>query len=110
MAKTLKTHPYTWTEGNRLPELVGVLSGVNLTGYEVHFHLERPDGVVLDKTVGNGGVVIVDAATGKFKVVWAATDLIEGTGQVADVTFIDTGGLPLTSRKFKINVARKLAD
>ena len=102
-----KAFPHTFTAGDRLPEIAGTLNGVDLTGYEVQFDLVQPDGTVIEKSTATSGVVFTDAAAGQFKITWLATDLVVGRKQPAQVRFIDSGGLPLTSQDFTINVKAK---
>jgi len=99
-----KKYPHTFTAGDRLPEILGTLEGVDLTGYTVEFDLEQPDGTVVEKSTATTGVQIVDAAAGQFKVTWEATDLVTGKDQAAQIRFIDSSGLPLTSQDFLITV------
>lgn len=102
-----KRYPHTFTEGDRLPEILGTFTGVDLTGYTVEFDLVQPDGTVVQKSTATSGVQLTDAANGEFKVTWEATDLVVGKNQPAQVRFIDTGGLPLTSQDFTITVKAK---
>jgi len=106
-AQTKPTFPHVFTEGDQLPEIIGVLSETNLTNYVIEFGLERPNDTVLEKSTETSGVVILDAANGKFKVTWEKSptpDLIAGQGQCAQIRFIDTAGRPMTSRDFLIDV------
>lgn len=102
-----KKYPHVFTAGDRLPEILGTLEGVDLTGYTVEFDLEQPDGTVVQKSTATSGVVLTDAANGQFKITWLATDLVVGKNQQAQVRFIDSGGLPLTSQDFTITVKAK---
>lgn len=102
-----KKYPHTFTEGDRLPEILGTLDGVDLTGYVVEFDLVQPDGTVVEKSTATTGVQITDAANGQFKITWDATDLVVGKTQACQVRFIDSGGLPLTSQDFTITVKAK---
>ena len=102
-----KKYPHTFTAGDRLPEILGTLETVDLTGYTVEFDLVQPDGSVVQKSTATSGVVITDAAAGQFKVTWLASDLVVGKNQEAQIRFIDSGGLPLTSQDFTITVKAK---
>lgn len=99
--------PHVFTEGDRLPEIIGTLAGTDLTGYTVEFDLARSDGSVVEKSSATSGVVITDAPNGQFKVTWEATDLVAGLKQIAQVRFIDGSGLPLTSQDFYLGVKEK---
>lgn len=96
--------PHVFTEGDRLPEIVGTLDGVDLTGYTIDFDLLRPDNVVIQKSTATSGVAIVDGPNGMFSISWSETDLLEGKDQAAQVRFIDPAGLPMTSQDFLITV------
>lgn len=102
-----KKYPHTFTAEDRLPEILGTLEGVDLTGYTIEFDLVQPDGTVVQKSTATTGVQFVDAAAGQFKVTWETTDLVVGKSQPAQIRFIDTGGLPLTSQDFVLNVKAK---
>ena len=102
-----KRYPHTFTEGDRLPEILGTLEGVDLTGYTVEFDLVQPDGTVVQKSTATSGVQLTDAANGQFKITWDTGDLVTGKLQPAQVRFIDSGGLPLTSQDFTITVKAK---
>lgn len=102
-----KRYPHVFTAGDRLPEILGTLEGVDLSGYTVEFDLVQPDGTVVEKSTATTGVQFVDAAAGTFKVTWDSTDLVVGKNQPAQVRFIDSGGLPLTSQDFTITVKAK---
>ena len=106
-AISVQNFPHVFTEGDRLPEIVGTLNGVDLTGCTIEFDLARPDATVVEKSTVTSGVVITDAPNGQFKITWEAADLMVGPQQIAQVRFIDTGGLPLTSQDFYINVKEK---
>jgi len=100
-------YPHVFTEGDRLPEIIGTLSGVDLTGYTIEFDLAQPGGAVVEKSTATSGVVVVNAADGVFKITWESTDLVTGKGQGAQVRFIDTAGRPLTSSDFLLDVKAK---
>lgn len=102
-----KKYPHVFTAGDRLPEILGELVGVDLTGYTIEFDLVQPDGTVVEKSTATTGVTVVDAAAGQFKITWDATDLVVGKNQEAQVRFIDSGGLPLTSQDMTITVKAK---
>lgn len=106
-AITRETFPHIFTAGDRLPEIIGTLTGTDITGYTVEFDLERPDGTVVEKSTATTGVVITDAVNGGFKITWEASDLVAGIGQIAQVRFIDTAARPLTSQDFLIDVKAK---
>lgn len=103
----LQDFPHVFTEGDRLPEIVGVLDGVDLSPYTIEFTLLRPDGSVVEKSSATSGVVITDPPNGQFKVTWEATDLVEGSRQLAQIRFIDGSGLPFTTQDFYIGVKEK---
>jgi hypothetical protein len=92
--------PHTYTEGDELPELVGVLSGVDITSYTVRIRIERP--VPSDPLVKDA--VLVEPTQGKFKFAWVDTDLVEGLGQLSQIEFEDGGGKVTTGAKFILNV------
>ena len=100
-------YPHVYTAGDRLPEIVGTLTGTDLTGYTVEFDLVQPDGTVVEKSTATSGVTLTDAANGVFTVTWISTDLVEGKNQPAQVRFIDPSGKPLTSQDFLISVKAK---
>lgn len=90
--------PHTWTDGDRLPELVGVLKDVDLAGQTISLVIERPT-TVLDKTA-----TIIDSTQGSFKIEWAATDLVAGRGQKATLFIEDASTLRTTLARFLIDV------
>jgi len=100
-------YPHTFTAGDRLPEILGTLDGVDLTGYTVEFDLVQPDGTVVEKSTATSGVVVTDAAAGQFKITWESTDLVVGKNQAAQIRFIDSASKPLTSQDFTITVKAK---
>ena len=102
-----KKYPHVFTAGDRLPEILGTLDGVDLTGYTIEFDLTQPNGAVVEKSTATSGVTITDAANGQFTVSWVATDLVVGRDQRAQVRFIDGSGLPMTSQDFLITVKAK---
>lgn len=102
-----KRYPHVFTAGDRLPNIVGTLEGVDLSGYTIEFDLEQPNFLVVQKSTATSGVTITDAANGVFVISWLATDLVVGRDQPAQVRFIDPGGLPLTSQDFLITVKAK---
>lgn len=96
------TYPITWTEGDQLPEIGGVLEDTDITGWTITLTLERPDSAVpavLTKTA-----TIVDAVNGQFNIAWDATDLVAGVNQLAVLRFENAGGLKLTPQRFRIDV------
>lgn len=109
----LSTFPWTFTEGDREPDIVGTFkdengTAIDITGYTVVFVLERPTGsTVLEKSTSTTGVTITDAANGEFTIDWVASDLVEGYGQCAQVRLIDTSTKPVTSQDFLIDVKPK---
>ena len=99
---TLKT---TFTEGDQLPEIVGVYKGVDLTGYTVTLHIARPDPAgVLVKIA-----TLIDPTLGKLKFTWSVGDLVKGSQQLCEIQFTNTMGKPLTSKKFMIDVVPQIA-
>lgn len=89
-----------FTDGDRLPELVGVLKDVDLTGYTVKMNITRPSGVLVKNAV------IVDAAQGQFKFTWDVDDLEHGFGQPVLVRTIDPSGKAQTIANFKLDVKK----
>lgn len=98
--------PVEFTEGDQRPDLIMTLKGTDLTGYTVKLRIQRPDDTILEKDAIS---VDYQAAFSKFKFVWDAGDLLGGCDQVCEVQFTDTGGKPLTSRRFLIDVRGPLA-
>jgi len=93
--------PHVFSEGDQLPELLGVLKGVDLSNHTVTLRLDRPDPSGLLVKIGQ----MVDASQGMFKFVWDATDLVAGIAQEAAITFTDASNRPLTSpQRFVIDV------
>lgn len=88
------------TDGDRLPELVGVLEDVDLTGFTIKMNVTRPSGV-LTKTA-----TILDAAQGQFKFAWDVGDLEQGFGQPAVVRAIDSSGKAETIARFRLDVKK----
>jgi len=93
--------PHIYSEGDQLPELLGVLKGVDITDLTVTLRLDRPEPAgLLTKTAQK-----VDATQGMFKFVWDAGDLVAGIAQEAAITFTDASNRPLTSpKRFVIDV------
>lgn len=93
--------PHIFSEGDQLPELLGVLKGVDITDLTITLRLDRPDpAAVLVKVAQK-----VDAPQGMFKFVWDAADLIAGIGQQAAITITDASNRPLTSpQRFILDV------
>lgn len=97
--------PYCWVEGDRLPHLEVTYLDQDLTPFaSVRLHLFRKDKSVIVKDA-----VAIDFTQGHFRFEWDAADLIKGFNQEAELEFIDAAGLPLTSRKFLIDVRGQLA-
>jgi hypothetical protein len=92
--------PHEWTEGDQLPELIGVLEDIDLTNLTVTLDIERPT-TTLTKTAA-----ILEAAQGKFKFSWDDTDLVAGVGQVATLFVEDASNRMTTIAKFIINVLK----
>lgn len=90
--------PVSWTEGDELPEILGVLEDVDITGYTITLTLQRPTDV-LTKTA-----VITDATSGGFKFTWDNTDLVAGVNQLAVIQFANALGEKLTPDRFLIDV------
>lgn len=90
-----------FTDGDRLPELVGVLRDVDLTGFTIKMNITRPSGVPITKTA-----IILDAAQGQFKFTWGSDDLEHGFGQPAVIRAIDSSGKSETIAQFKIDVKK----
>lgn len=95
------TFPHIFSEGDQLPELLGVLKGVDITNLTVTLRMDRPaPDAVLVKTAQK-----VDAAQGMFKFVWDPTDLVAGIAQEVTITFTDASNRPLTGpKRFVIDV------
>lgn len=96
--------PYPpWLAGKTLPEIaftIPLKPGEDLTGATVEMFLERPSGTLTKNAV------LVENVVGKhikFKITWAATDLVAGTGQLA--TFVLTTAASATEL-----IARFLID
>lgn len=87
--------PHVFSEGDQLPELLGVLKGVDLTNYTVTLRLDRPEPAGVLVKIAQ----MVDAAQGMFKFVWDSTDLVAGIAQEASITFTDASNRPLTGPK-----------
>lgn len=104
MPHDLPVFSYTFTEGDQLPEIAGVLDDTDITGFTITLHLRKPDG-----TIAVIPAIILVAASGTFKFAWGATDLKAGLGQECEVQFINASSLALTSPKFIINVDEELA-
>lgn len=100
--------PYPpWVAGATLPEIILTIpleAGEDLTGATVEMILVRPMDVI-EKALTEVENVADSHAT--FKVVWASTDLIEGTGQRATFHLTVGGQLELVGR-FNIDVIANL--
>ena len=95
------TFPHVFSEGDQLPELLGVLKGVDITNLVITLRLDRPDPSSVLVKIGQH----VDDAQGMFKFVWGTTDLVAGIAQEATITFTDASSRPLTSpQRFVIDV------
>ena len=71
----------------------------DLSAFTTTLHLRRNDGTVLVKAA-----VAINLAQGKFRIEWAANDLVAGFNQEAEFQFIDGAGKPLTSPLFLMDV------
>lgn len=94
------TMEIAFTDGDRLPEFVGVLKDVDLTGYTIKMNITRPSGV-LTKTA-----IIVDAAQGQYKFTWDVGDLEHGFGQPVLIRAIDSAGKSETIANFKFDIKK----
>ena len=90
--------PHTWSVGDILPAIAGVLKGVDITGWTVELHVDRPTTVLVK------AATIVDAAQGQFSVDWIATDLVAGRRQLAVWRMTNASAEPQTPARMFINV------
>jgi len=107
--KNLAHFPWTYTEGDRLPELPFTYSQ-NVAGFTaIEAILVRPDGSKIERSLANGGLVVVSSSAqgSKIKINWGATDLLKGLSQLLQIRFVDAGGLALTIDDLAINVKEK---
>lgn len=95
---TLPRLATTFTDGDRLPKLTGVVKNTNLTGQIVRLSLARPTDILTKDAT------LTDAPNGAFEFAWAAGDLVAGVGQVALLRLIDGSGLMRTLGLFLIDV------
>lgn len=98
---TIPKLPTEFVAGDQRPDLCMVLQGTNLTNHTVELRIRRPDESVLVKAAIE---VSYEDKQSSFKFVWDADDLQAGCDQPCEVKFTDSGGKPLTSRKFLIDV------
>ena len=103
-ANATQTFPLEFVEGDRLPEIGGVIDGTDITGYAITLHLKRPGTTVLTIPA-----TILDAPAGRFKFPWGVGDLVAGNGQEAEVQVVNGASLPETSPKFLLNVRKQIA-
>ncbi len=95
-------YPVTWTEGDQLPGILGVLKDVDITGWTIQLKLDRSATIAADTLTKTA--TIVDGPNGQFSFAWAAGDLLAGVGQLTTVTFTNTLTEPQTPARFLVNV------
>ena len=101
------THPYVYTADDRKPVLQGLVgttaAPVDITGYTITLKLKRPTGSsLLTKTA-----VLTTPLSGLFEFRWAAGDLVEGLGQLAEVE-IDDGTGEIETKRFLLDVTESI--
>ncbi len=101
------THPYVYTEGDQRPPLQGIVGPVasptDITGYTITLKLKRPTPSTLLTKVA----VITSAVNGEFEFQWAAADLVEGLGQLAEVE-TDDGSGEIETKRFLLDVTESI--
>ena len=97
---TIPTFHVIFTEGDQLPELSGVLAGIDLTGQTIRLTLERPSpSTVLTKTA-----ILTSPSQGKFKIEWDPTDLVFGLGQLAVLRLENAATQTQTLARFILDI------
>ncbi len=91
-------YPVVWYAGDELPTISGVFKDVDITGWTIELHLERPTTVLVK------AASIVDAAQGQFLISWASTDLVAGKNQLAVLRATNASAEPQTPVRFLIDV------
>lgn len=94
----LKTLDIPYSEGDRLPSIVGVVVDRDITGETVHVVVLTPDGV-LEKTA-----TLTDPTNGEFTIEWEAEELVQGIGQEVLIRLEDTDAKFRTLARFLIDV------
>ncbi len=87
-----------YTAGDELPELTGILAGIDLTGQTIRLTLQRPTDVIT-KTA-----VITAAQQGRFKIEWDATDLVSGLSQLAVLRIENASTEKQTLARFLLDI------
>ena len=87
-----------YSEGDVLPEMLGVLKDFDLTGHTIQLNLQRPTDV-LEKMAS-----IVDPLQGIFNFIWTATDLVKGFGQLGIIRIFDPTSKSQTLARFQLNI------
>lgn len=77
----------TYTEGDTLPVFARTFSGGDITGWTITLYMRRADCTLLTKTA-----TITDGPNGAYQFAFAATDLIPGQFQGAEIELDDTAG------------------
>lgn len=100
MSEKLSLLDVRYTEGDRLPPLIGTLKESDFAGATVTLTIRRPT-TVLVKTA-----VVTD---GEFSVEWADDDLVAGIGQEALVRVTLLSGEKMTLLRFLIDIGEEIA-
>lgn len=102
----VKTHPYTWTEGDRRPVMQGFANNdgvaIDITAYVLAAKLRQPSGTVVTLIVA-----ITDAVNGLFEIQWAAGNLLEGRGQLVEIE-LDDGTGTIETKRLLIDVTENI--
>ena len=92
------TYPHIWSPGDTLPAIGGVLKGVDITGWTVELHIERPTTTLVKVAT------LLDATQGSFSIDWVTADLVAGQNQLAIWRMTNAGGAPQTPARMLIDV------
>ena len=95
----LPTFPHVYTEGDRFPDLLFVISDFDLTGYLVDFLVERPNGTGFERA----GILL---SPNQVKGTLLSTDWIAGCSQLT-VRFTAPGGEPQHAGPILVNTKPK---
>lgn len=95
--------PHEYTEGDELPELTGTLANTDITNHTVVLRMDRPGTSNLELAG-----IITDGPTGAFKFAFGPTDLVAGLEQPTTVEFLDSSGKPQTTKRFLIDVTKRI--
>jgi hypothetical protein len=94
---------YLWTEGDTKPKIGFTLpSNRQVADETVTLTLRKTDGTVVTIAATDLG-----GSNGQFD--WGASDLIEGSGQMAQIKAVDAGGLIQTTETFLIDVQERVS-